>query len=783
MSNNEYILELANNRAIFGLAAALFLIFAIIILTFVLMDKIKAYVEMSRKKKAYEDASVKNLNYSKLNDKRKSRVLRKIVAPDAIDPAPNGYMIIEDGGKTVYVRTFTITSLPKNTTFANTFSGLFDFPGCTSSVIIEPVSEAVMSKKLDRQATVLSAEYQAAAGDVNRTRKIEAQFKDAYRWAEEIEDGEQKFFDVGFVFTLFADTLQALNKTCDMFRSQALLKNVIVSGCYAVQAEAFQKNAPFNNEINIESRFIKTDAVHFFKMDKYSLSTVFNYTVSSFSHKEGIFLGRDMDTYTPFFFDIFDESHDGYTLCIAGKTGSGKSATIKELVVRSVPYGYFYVCIDSQQRKGSNEGEFASVAQAVNGVNFKIAQKSKNIMNPFEIGETTRTEKDSLSTMREVRTLELNEKIGMVVHTLSTMIQGAKEYDTLDLMVPVNRILTDAVAAIYQEFGIYEGEPESLYEIGTITYEGQITTGRVKKKLPTITDFYKKILIDSRANDNETLSKAYNLIEMGLKDFVRELYYTSDTLTFLSREEVSRLRFKDTDGIFKIYVNEEGKEEDVITIKGIRPYYDGQSTIDIGADCPFANIDISLLPENERNLARQIAFDFVNESFIKKNSEDIRSAKKLVAIFDECHENFGLDYARKTLENVVRTARKRHVALILSSQTLKEYDNYKETKAILTQATTRFIFKQDVADRDYLRDTIGLTEAQVERIVNRIGVNEKTMDEEQKNKHRGEVCIQDNKNVIFCKIDYLKKTEALVVATDAETIEKVFKRKSNTIAS
>jgi len=270
---------------------------------------------------------------------------------------------------------------------------------------------------------------------------------------------------------------------------------------------------------------------------------------------------------------------------------------------------------------------------------------------------------------------------------------------------------------------------------------------------------------------------------MGLKDFVRELYYTSDTLTFLSREEVSRLRFKDTDGIFKIYVNEEGKEEDVITIKGIRPYYDGQSTIDIGADCPFANIDISLLPENERNLARQIAFDFVNESFIKKNSEDIRSAKKLVAIFDECHENFGLDYARKTLENVVRTARKRHVALILSSQTLKEYDNYKETKAILTQATTRFIFKQDVADRDDLRDTIGLTEAQVERIVNRIGVNEKTMDEEQKNKHRGEVCIQDNKNVIFCKIDYLKKTEALVVATDAETIEKVFKRRSNTIAS
>ena len=163
--------------------------------------------------------------------------------------------------------------------------------------------------------------------------------------------------------------------------------------------------------------------------------------------------------------------------------------------------------------------------------------------------------------------------------------------------------------------------------------------------------------------------------------------------------------------------------------------------------------------------------DFVNESFIKKNSENLRSAKKLVCIFDEAHENFEMEYARKTLDNVVRTARKRHVAIIISTQTLKEFSNWVETQAILKQATTKFVFKQDYQDSDYILNTLGITESQVDYIVNHLGGDSKN--EEDQNRHRGEVCIVDNKNVAFCKVDYLKKTEALAVDTDARVIEEL----------
>ena len=162
--------------------------------------------------------------------------------------------------------------------------------------------------------------------------------------------------------------------------------------------------------------------------------------------------------------------------------------------------------------------------------------------------------------------------------------------------------------------------------------------------------------------------------------------------------------------------------------------------------------------------------DFVNENFIKKNSESIDSADKLALIVDEAHESFAFPYMRKTLDMLVRTARKRHAGIILSSQTVKEYGLHPETEAILKQAATKFVFKQDFQDKKYLMETLGITESQADTIVSRIGGN--VSDDSDKKRHRGEVCIIDNKNVCFTKIDMLSKTEALPVETDATEVEK-----------
>ena len=596
-------------------------------------------------------------------------------------------------------------------------------------------------------------------------------------WAEKVESGEEKFFNVGFLFTLYSDSLEALNIESDKFRAKALNKQIYITGTYGVQPEAYLSNMPFNRKVKLKSKIVTGDTVKMHQMDRKSLSTVFNYTQGSFSHKEGIFMGRDMFTGKPFVFDPYDPSHDGFTILIFGKTGSGKSTTIKGMVERLALLGYRFVCVDSQQRKGLNEGEYASLAEILNGVNFQIAAHTTNIMNPFDVQESRIFIKDKSSgnTGYEKRTLELTDKIAQLGHTIEMMGQ----FDIADSVLATNvrDVINTSIKAVYADKGIVDGKPDTLYEQGATVEGERIGSGMVPKLLPTISDWYKKVLIQYRDNREQDMDPAYRLVLKGMKEYVRELYYTRETVQFLTREEVQELPADPERPGVRQYLNQYTDDyEDVIEIHGIRPYYDGQSTIAVSRNCKFTNIDISLLSEAEKKVARMIAIEFTNEQFIKKNSEQVGSADKMMAIFDEAHENFEQKAARVILNNVSRTARKRNVSMVLSTQTVKEYDRFEETQDILKQAAVKMVCKQDYQDKEYLMTALNITDSEADLITNWVGgVEIEGMEnEDEKNKHRGEMCVVDGNNVLFLKFDYLAETEALSVETNAARIAELF---------
>lgn len=738
------------------------------------------YIVMDERKREIENANnLKNIDYETISPTKRASILRRIVSPDGVDPMPKSYLVVNDGGEDVYMRSLTIESLPGTDSFANTFTDLLNFPNCTSSIFVQPQQESEMIHKLDRHIVILDSEEYSAdeSGDINRYRKIRNQKIDAERSAQELEAGDNKYFNVGFLFTLRADSLQALNHATAEFRKKALSKNIQVSVCYAVQAESFLENAPFNGNVQIESKFVKSDAVKYFLMDKHAISAVYNYTTSSYSHKEGIALGRDLYTKSPILFDPYDPSHDGYTIIIAGMVGSGKSATIKMMCSRLLSHGYHFVSVDSQARKGTNEGEYAAIAELSDGVNFQISSSSGNIMNIFDVSESTKSVRDGETTYHEAQTLDLADKIAMVVNVLSNMVYSAAEAKgdvALDLGIYINRVLSDNVSKLYKSFGIENGRPETLYTTkgSALAMPDATSSNRPPKRLPTMTDFYKQVLISDRENKEKDLQKAYSVVKHALKDYVRELYYTEDTITFLTKEQVMKYQYSETLG-GREYINEQRDKERIVEVEGSKPYYDGQSTVHVGKDTVFTNIDISQLPDSERNLARQIAIDFVNENFIKKNSESLSSSDKLICIFDEAHENFKQEYARKTLDGVVRTARKRNVSVVISTQTVLEFEDFTETKAIFSQAAVKMIFKQNVKDKEYLEHSLGLTPAQADKVVNELGGRMKNGELDAS--RRGEVCIIDNKRVCFCKVDYREATEALPVETDASKIAELFR--------
>lgn len=683
----------------------------------------------------------------------KERDIREVIAPDGLNPYPTSYMIINDKGVDVYVRCMTINTLPKRGTFANTFHSVFNYEDSTASVFIEPMLEGTAIKHLDKRVKSLESEVYAAEDDRNRGRKMRNKLSLTEEWAEEIEGGENKFYQVSFLFTIYGTSLNELNIKTNAFVSRARIKGIEVVGCYAVQPEAFLSNGPYNHIYYSKTGPISNICVKKHIFDKYGLSTIFCHTSSGFSHKDGAPLGRNMDTGELFLFDPFDKSHDGYAAAFAGATGTGKSATIKMASSRLSHYGVKFACVDSE-KKGSR-GEYSLPAEEMGGASYEISVKSKNIVNLYEIDE--QIDYDEI-TDTEYRALHLMDKLSNINNIYITMIKGVKEDPDFRISTYLESIIQEANLSLFNELGIYEGQPDSLYTEGQVFHHGKLVRGKVKKELPTISKFFMKILRMQQSDQDEFHREAYTLIIDSVKFFVRELIYRTDTLEQLTPEKYEQM------------IQKQSKELDkVAVIRGNKPYYDGQSTIKIDKDCVFVNIDIADLPENDRPINQEIALNFLEENFIKKNSENIKRASKMVVIFDEAHRTFAYPEGRKVVSDIYRTARKRHVGPWTCTQGIADYDGYKETESILNNCDTIFLFKHREKQKKSLMDNTSLTVSQIERIFSLGG----DPDDEEDVDHKGEVCIIDNKRTAFIKVDYLKGTEQRIVETNITNLKEM----------
>lgn len=180
---------------------------------------------------------------------------RRIAVPDGINPNPLSYTVIHDAGHEIYVRSFTVDSLPKRTVFASTFPALFNFDRATSSVFIEPITEGSASHLLDGriveiETNIITAEKNA---DRNQVRKLNAKLKDAEAWAQCIETGDNSLYHVYFLFSIMAESLEKLKRRTDAFRNLAKEKQITISCCYSLQAETYLSGMPLMKRFNAQT--------------------------------------------------------------------------------------------------------------------------------------------------------------------------------------------------------------------------------------------------------------------------------------------------------------------------------------------------------------------------------------------------------------------------------------------------------------------------------------------------------------------------------------------------
>ena len=233
-----------------------------------------------------------------------------------------------------------------------------------------------------------------------------------------------------------------------------------------------------------------------------------------------------------------------------------------------------------------------------------------------------------------------------------------------------------------------------------------------------------------------------------LREYVTELYYTPVEVRFFTREEYQNTPL-DENGMH--YDPE--TSEPISSIIGIRSYFDGQSTIHLSKSTRFTNIDLSGLPESEMNVARMVAITFVNESFVKTNSEDPRKVERMVVILDEVDKMWKNEYCKQ----------------------LTDFGDDEATRTIFENTSSMLLFKHQFSAKEYLQKKINITDSQMSMLVE-LGGDVRETDPEMRRRHRGEMCVVDSGHVYFVKVAYLKDVEGLIVETDAEQRARMLKQ-------
>ena len=570
--------------------------------------------------------------------------LHDLLAPSGIDATHYDYLEIFSKVSR-FARTFYLTTIPRQATFPYFLSGIYEFGDVNTSVYINPIPENTSQNELNKTIVELQSERYVAhdRGDINRESVLSTKQAEAEALRDQIAAGYNKLFEATIICTLFAYTKGELDKMSEILAMEASKTQIGLKTAWALQEEGFKSNLPLNSN--------KITRKHTF--DRGSMGTVFPFVNADAGMDRGVPIGINKQTGLPLIFDNFSSSLANYNMIIFGKSGAGKSVTIKTIMARSaILMGVENLVLDA-------EGEYVAMAEVLRGINVNISPKSDTVINIFDI--ETEIVKDEI-TGREKYVLNVENKVEDVTQALLTMARGATKSEEVNELT--KQIIAEIVAEEYSSMGI-TSDPESLYK-----EDSSASFGKTKKLMPTISSWYDRLVEKAEQNTNDTYQYHYDYLIKVMKQYCKKF-------------------------------------------DGQMAYFDGQSTFELLDGSVFININISQLEERfARPLAQQILLSWIWEKYVKKNSEDKSKAKSKRVLVDEAWMLLAYPEAVDFLNTMARRARKRNVSLTVVSQKFQDFYENKSVQAVLTSAETKLFLAQDKSEIEYLQEVFKLSDGE-----------------------------------------------------------------------
>jgi len=296
------------------------------------------------------------------NISQQSTNLLDAIAPASYVVGPNYLQLNE-----LYVRTIFVYAFPH---FLNTnwMSPIVNSDVVMDiSISIKPLESKTFVGTLRKQQGKLesSRQIEQEKGFV-RNPELDTAIQDIDALREDLMTGQQKIFQLGLYFTIYAKSIDELNTATDQIEST--LGGLVINTKQAI----FQMEQGFNTTLPL-----CTDQINVYKnLDTNSISTTFPFVSATLSNNEGILYGINRHNSSLILFDRF--KLENANMVVFAKSGAGKSYSIKLEALRSLMMGVDVIVIDP-------ESEYVALSNAVGGSYFDMSLNSEKRINPFDL--------------------------------------------------------------------------------------------------------------------------------------------------------------------------------------------------------------------------------------------------------------------------------------------------------------------------------------------------------------------------------------------------------------
>lgn len=288
--------------------------------------------------------------------------LKDIIAPSALKISPKEINLGEK-----ILRSFFVISYPRFLS-EDWFSPIINMDKVFDiSIFVHPIETSKILHQFQRKvAEVQSQIHGREEKGLVRDPMLDVAYQDLENLRDQLQQAQEKLFDVGLYITLYGDSDSELDKAESEIKSILDAKLVYIKPALFQQEQGYKSTLPLGNDLlNVHS-----------KLNSSPLSSLFPFTSFDLTSDKGILYGINRHNSSLVLFDRF--SLENYNSIMFAKSGAGKSYATKLEILRTLMFDTEVIVIDPER-------EYEFMAEATGGRYFKISLNSEHHINPFDL--------------------------------------------------------------------------------------------------------------------------------------------------------------------------------------------------------------------------------------------------------------------------------------------------------------------------------------------------------------------------------------------------------------